>query len=148
MRGYEGTLEEEKEGKKGGKGDDGEVERNFTVWVKAEIDAAYFEGFFLHRLHNLPSNPSSLQHYHHHKTRSLFANTTCFPIQGISLTLEQFNTLITLIPHIEAVLADKGESVVRPNYSGEQPALVNEPRGKEEDSGGGKKNFEATSEEE
>jgi len=36
--------------------------------------------------------------------------------KGISLTLDQFDTVATLLPHIEAVLAQKGHLLKRPDY--------------------------------
>ncbi|KAF2147576.1 uncharacterized protein K452DRAFT_314694 [Aplosporella prunicola CBS 121167] len=70
--------------------------------------------------------------------------------KGISLSVEQYSTLLTLLPDIEAVLGQKGESVPRPSYEGEvggavkqQPAEDEEGEAEEE----GKKNFEATSDE-
>ena len=77
-------------------------------------------------------------------------------VQGISLPLAQYSTLVSLLPSIEAALAAKGESVPRPDYSTVQPS--EKPRNSEDEEGdendegdgdgdGGKKNFEATSEE-
>lgn len=76
--------------------------------------------------------------------------------QGISLTLDQFNAVIELLPHIETVLVGKGEKVSRPDYTAQT-----EPVGREEDDDEGdgeqeeeeeavvvKKNFEETSDEE
>lgn len=78
--------------------------------------------------------------------------------QGISLPIEQFNTLIKLLPHIETVLAEKGQSVERPDYSGVGvSAAVEEEEEEEEEKGEegdeeaekkGKKNFEETSDDE
>ena len=86
--------------------------------------------------------------------------------QGISLPLAQFSTLITLLPHIETVLAKQGETIPRPDYSDQGTAgKGDDDEEKEEDkeedeeeseeemkaplSNGKKrkKNFEATSEE-
>ena len=59
--------------------------------------------------------------------------------------------IISLLPHIEAVLAAKGESVPRPEYDsgdgggGEGEVVKGEEDSEEEDT---KKNFEATSEDE
>ncbi|OJD16440.1 hypothetical protein AJ78_03381 [Emergomyces pasteurianus Ep9510] len=36
--------------------------------------------------------------------------------KGISMPLEQFNTLIQLLPSVEAVIKEKGSSLDRPNY--------------------------------
>lgn len=75
--------------------------------------------------------------------------------KGISLSIDQYNNLMLALPSIETALIAVGENVVRPDYRG-RPA----PAAKEEESGPlaeekvegaemeGKKNFEATSEEE
>jgi len=63
--------------------------------------------------------------------------------------MEQFNTIIKLLPHIETALADKGESVERPDYSGAgASAAADAGEDDEEQDVKGKKNFEQTSEEE
>ncbi|KAL9073825.1 MAG: hypothetical protein Q9161_002657 [Pseudevernia consocians] len=71
--------------------------------------------------------------------------------KGISLPIEQFNILIKLLPHIETVLAEKGQSIERPDYSGAgASAAVDEEYEEDEDEDlgkTGKKNFEATSDE-
>ncbi|PGH30656.1 hypothetical protein GX50_06565 [[Emmonsia] crescens] len=36
--------------------------------------------------------------------------------KGISMPLEQFNTLVQLLPNVEAVIKEKGGSLDRPNY--------------------------------
>ncbi|MCJ1367984.1 hypothetical protein MMC16_007122 [Acarospora aff. strigata] len=87
--------------------------------------------------------------------------------KGISMPLEQYSTLVTLLPHIETVLREKGEKVPRPDYEGQG----RDAGGDDADGGGGgseveeeeveqkgsrggdgngveKNNFEATSEEE
>ena len=38
-------------------------------------------------------------------------------MQGISLTIEQYNTLLAAVPLIESVLAKKEIQVVRPDYN-------------------------------
>ena len=70
--------------------------------------------------------------------------------QGISLPIEQFNTIIKLLPHIEPVLAAKGQQIARPDYSGarESGAAAGGREDKEEAEVKGKKNFEETSDEE
>ena len=72
--------------------------------------------------------------------------------KGISLPIEQFNTLIKLLPQIETALAEKGESIERPDYGGVgASAAVDEEDDEEEDEEvekKGKKNFEETSDEE
>ena len=75
-------------------------------------------------------------------------------VQGISLTIDQYNNLMLALPGIETALIAVGENVRRPDYGG-RPA----PAAEEKESGplaegkiegaepAGKKNFEATSEE-
>ena len=76
-------------------------------------------------------------------------------MQGISLPVAQYSTLITLLPEIEAALVAAGESVPRPDYSS---LKANAEESGDADAGdetgmlgekikGEKKNFEATSEE-
>lgn len=43
-------------------------------------------------------------------------------IQGISLTVEQYNALLAAAPLIEAALAKKDIRVVRPDYEGDAGA--------------------------
>lgn len=81
--------------------------------------------------------------------------------------MEQFNSLVSALPHIETVLADKGESIPRPEYGTaaakkseanedeEEEAEESDAEEKEEEDGEqgkslkkGKKNFEETSDEE
>jgi len=68
--------------------------------------------------------------------------------QGISLPMDQFNTIINLLPHIETALASKGESIERPDYSGAgASAAVDADEAMEEREAEAKKNFEQTSDE-
>ncbi|KAK2880053.1 hypothetical protein FQN49_000631 [Arthroderma sp. PD_2] len=83
--------------------------------------------------------------------------------KGISMTLEQFNSLVTLLPEITTVVEQKGGAVVRPDFSGvAAPAAPEEDEqmsdveptvpGKSRTSSKSKKespikNFEATSDE-
>lgn len=76
-------------------------------------------------------------------------------IQGISLTVPQYNALVALLPQIETALIAKGESVVRPDYAGAKNKQAETAEEETDGEGGGdeektegKKNFEATSEEE
>lgn len=82
--------------------------------------------------------------------------------------MEQFNNLVSALPHIETVLANKGESIPRPEYGAaaarkpeanedeEGEAEESDAEEKEEEEDGeqgkplkkGKKNFEETSDEE
>ena len=77
--------------------------------------------------------------------------------QGISLPLDQFNTLITVLPEIETALASKGQSISRPDYSNagasaSSAAAMDEDEDEDEvekvQKTMGKKNFEETSDEE
>lgn len=81
--------------------------------------------------------------------------------------MEQFNSLVSALPHIEAVLADKGESIPRPEYGAaaakkpeasedeEEEAEESDAEEEEEEDGEqgkslkkAKENFEETSDEE
>lgn len=80
--------------------------------------------------------------------------------------MEQFNNLVSALPHIETVLAEKGETIPRPEYgaaAAKKPeAEKDEEEEEAEDTGDeedeeeeqdkptkkGKKNFEETSDEE
>ncbi|KAE8379537.1 transcriptional Coactivator p15-domain-containing protein [Aspergillus bertholletiae] len=74
---------------------------------------------------------------------------------GISLPIDQFASLVTLLPDIELTLKDLGVSVPRPEYAGEY-SISNEEHSEASGNGGDdgsralhmpKKNIEATSEE-
>ncbi|KAL8824229.1 MAG: hypothetical protein Q9191_005200 [Dirinaria sp. TL-2023a] len=76
-------------------------------------------------------------------------------VQGISLTIDQYNNLMLALPGIETALATAGENVKRPDYSGQPAAAEKEQEsgpvvegGTEDAKTEGKKNFEATSDEE
>lgn len=78
--------------------------------------------------------------------------------------MEQFNSLVSALPHIETVLADKGESIPRPEYSAPSAKKPEANEGEEEEAEESieeaedgeqgkslkkrKKNFEETSDEE
>ncbi|KAJ0418124.1 transcriptional Coactivator p15-domain-containing protein [Aspergillus carlsbadensis] len=73
--------------------------------------------------------------------------------KGISLPIDQFSTLVALLPDIETALQEKGVSIPRPNYT-RQGANVGANEEEEEDStdelsapGPTRKNIEATSDE-
>ncbi|KAL9012470.1 MAG: hypothetical protein Q9173_002765, partial [Seirophora scorigena] len=75
--------------------------------------------------------------------------------KGISLPVAQFQALVAQLPEIEAALAAKGEVLARPDYGAAAAGSVDEGgdeevkgKGKKGTKGGGKENFEATSEEE
>ncbi|MCJ1434791.1 hypothetical protein MMC27_004161 [Xylographa pallens] len=76
--------------------------------------------------------------------------------KGISMPIAQLSSLIALLPHIETVLKSKGETLPRPEYDKVDAGVRGGGGGKankwaevtDEADGGGKKNFEATSEEE
>lgn len=73
------------------------------------------------------------------------------------MTLEQFSTLVTILPQIETALNKKGEKVPRPEYDGRGPVrstTEDEDEDDEDDDaseeGGGRKkkaNIDATSDE-
>ena len=68
------------------------------------------------------------------------------------MTVEQFSTLISVLPEIESALAAKGESLPRPDYSErkdeeEKVRNTDEEDDKVKDDVEGKKNFEETSDE-
>lgn len=48
-------------------------------------------------------------------------------IQGISLSIEQFNALVELLPQIEDSLKSKGEPVSRPSYGGTTTTTTEPP---------------------
>lgn len=84
--------------------------------------------------------------------------------KGIALSIAQYQTFVTLLPEIEAALLAKGETVPRPEYGAAAPAAAArakdgegdeveaevEGEGKEGkgEKRNGKRNFEATSDEE
>ncbi|MCJ1397898.1 hypothetical protein MMC11_001094 [Xylographa trunciseda] len=76
-------------------------------------------------------------------------------MQGISMPVAQFSDLVALLPHIETVLKAKGETLRRPEYDkggaggggGGEEEEDDDAEVMDEDVGRGKKNFEATSEE-
>ncbi|THW93585.1 PC4-domain-containing protein [Aureobasidium pullulans] len=89
--------------------------------------------------------------------------------KGISLSLEQFSAFLEVLPEIEAALKSKGQELPRPNYASEGPSIAAEseqeefetetadvePETKTDTSSNkldkfkyGKKNHEATSDEE
>jgi hypothetical protein len=54
-------------------------------------------------------------------------------LQGISLTLEQYNAFVAALPILESVLTKRGDEVVRPDYEGEAAkGGVEEEEAKEE----------------
>lgn len=75
--------------------------------------------------------------------------------KGITMTLEQYGQLLEFLPAIEKELVKAGvdeDQIVRPKYNNEDPAEVKDEDvdadEQEENDGGGKANFEATSDEE
>ena len=72
------------------------------------------------------------------------------PIQGISMPVDQFAALVSILPEMEQILKGKGETLPRPIYS---PEESQSDKGKEEkvhsdNRGSSKQNIEATSDEE
>lgn len=55
-------------------------------------------------------------------------------MQGISLSIDQYNALLTSAPLLESVLTEREEKTVRPKYDGEvaQPAEADEEGGDDE----------------
>ena len=56
--------------------------------------------------------------------------------QGISLTLEQYNNVMSVLPQIEAALAKKGAVASRPDFSGAGTSGDAEEEEDESDEGG------------
>ena len=75
------------------------------------------------------------------------------PDQGIAMPIAQFGAVVSLLPHIEKVLKEKGETIPRPEYDkaeGAEPPEVDQETGvdsEEHEATKGKKNFEQTSDE-
>ncbi|PLB47013.1 PC4-domain-containing protein [Aspergillus steynii IBT 23096] len=69
--------------------------------------------------------------------------------KGISLPLDQFASLVTMLPEIEAVLKEQGQSIPRPGYTGSDSRQneSSDPDDDEEPTNSPKKNIEATSDE-
>ena len=71
--------------------------------------------------------------------------------QGISMSLEQYSALVSILPQIEEALVAKGEKVPRPDYSGvssEQQGQDLNDDDNEAELKSTKANIEATSDEE
>lgn len=69
------------------------------------------------------------------------------------MPMDQFSSLVTLLPEIEATLKENGETIPRPIYSGMSNPAYESDRGQEGSSDDSKdavsrKNIDATSEEE
>ena len=62
------------------------------------------------------------------------------------MTVEQYSAFVGLMPQIETLLSQKGESVPRPNYDGAPPPADEDDEDEEDDEK--KANIEATSDEE
>ena len=54
-------------------------------------------------------------------------------IQGISLTLEQYNTVMSVLPEVESALAAKGAEVERPEFNGVAASKDKEVGGEEDE---------------
>ncbi|ORY15945.1 transcriptional Coactivator p15-domain-containing protein [Clohesyomyces aquaticus] len=57
--------------------------------------------------------------------------------KGISLSIEQYNTLLAAAPLIESLLVEKGERTVRPDYSDVPVAKVDDEKNEGEEEAGG-----------
>ncbi|OOF92292.1 hypothetical protein ASPCADRAFT_133360 [Aspergillus carbonarius ITEM 5010] len=71
--------------------------------------------------------------------------------KGIALPVEQFSSLVSLLPDIESALQASGESISRPNYASGSEMIVDEAgedceSGDLLDAGDSRKNIEVTSE--
>ena len=73
-------------------------------------------------------------------------------MQGISLSVDQFNNLVKSLPQIEKALSRQGEKIDRPNYESTGGSAADDGVGEEEmvveKQATAKRNFEETSEEE
>ncbi|KAL4889123.1 transcriptional Coactivator p15-domain-containing protein [Aspergillus ambiguus] len=68
--------------------------------------------------------------------------------KGISLPMDQYKALLAVLPDIETILKEKGESVPRPEYADSAELEgADEEAGSEVDESRSKKNIEATSDE-
>ena len=73
--------------------------------------------------------------------------------QGISMPVAQFAAVVSLLPHIETVLKEKGETIPRPEYDkaeGAEPPDTDQEAAVDSEvseNKTGKKNFEQTSDE-
>ena len=69
-------------------------------------------------------------------------------VQGISMTVEQYSALVAIMPQLEGLLSQKGETVPRPNFEGPPPKQADSDNDEEEEDETKKANIEATSDEE
>ncbi len=63
------------------------------------------------------------------------------------MTVEQYSALVTIMPQIESLLAQKGETVPRPHFDGAPQGVDEENGDEQEEAEPGKANIEATSDE-
>jgi hypothetical protein len=72
------------------------------------------------------------------------------PTQGISLPVDQFAALVSVLPDIEQALKESGESLPRPVYSteGDRSDEAKEEQDTADNQSPSKQNIEATSDEE
>ncbi|KAM0800713.1 transcriptional Coactivator p15-domain-containing protein [Usnea florida] len=123
-----------KEGTSGGRGKDGGGEW-WELTSKRRVGISEFKGKYM----------VNIREYYEKDGEVLPGK------KGISLPIEQFNTLIKVLPEIEVALAKKNQSVSRPDYSGAGASAAVEDDEEEDDEEmerEGKKNFEETSDEE
>lgn len=65
------------------------------------------------------------------------------------MSIEQYSTLINILPQIEEALKEKGETIPRPDYSGNTPVKDEQNDSDDDDEVHDKKaNIETTSDEE
>ncbi|KAJ9648952.1 hypothetical protein H2201_002031 [Coniosporium apollinis] len=70
--------------------------------------------------------------------------------KGITMSIEQYNAVVELLPEIETVLTGRGEKVLRPKYGGNAGTVPKDDADEVSEAGNqldSKKNFEATSDE-
>jgi hypothetical protein len=67
-------------------------------------------------------------------------------VQGISLTVEQYNALLAAAPLLERELKKSGEAIIRPVYDGD--AGVDDAEGEEKNEGAGEGEGEREGEDE
>lgn len=70
------------------------------------------------------------------------------PLQGISLSLEQYQAFLNIIPELNNQLRTRGIDIVDPDMSSAPPVPVEAPKEKKSSKKSKKANIEETSEEE
>ncbi|KAF4308637.1 putative RNA polymerase II transcriptional protein [Botryosphaeria dothidea] len=122
-----------KKGQSAGKQQDDEGNEFWELSAKRRVTVSEFRG----------KSMVSIREYYEKDGKDLPGK------KGISLTLDQYNALVELLPDVEAALARKGEAVKRPNFEGPTggPVKGDQQSDNDEADDAGKQNFEATSDE-